>query len=82
MKTLINRNTAIAAFAAIVIVGLTGLTLDRGHDGALPKGVIEVGAPETLAVGDLIVARLPAVQVTGTRVVQLADAVSHAEPQG
>ena len=26
-------------FAAVVIVGLTGLTLDRGHDGALPKGV-------------------------------------------
>ena len=46
MKTLFNRNTAIAAFAAVVIVGLTGLTLDRGHEGALPKGVIEVGNPD------------------------------------
>jgi hypothetical protein len=82
MKTLINRNTAIAAFAAVVIVGLTGLTLDRGHDGALPKGVIEIGNPEAIVVGDLIVAKLPAVKVTGTRVVQLADAVAHAEPQG
>ncbi len=82
MKTLINRNTGIAAFAAVVIVGLTGLTLDRGHDGTLPKGVIEVGTPETLAVGGLLVAQLPAVQVTGSRVVQLADAVAHAEPQG
>jgi hypothetical protein len=82
MQTLMNRNTGIAAFAAIVIVGLTGLTLDRGHEGALPKGVIEVGNPETLSVGDLIVAQLPAVQVIGAREVQLADAVAHAEPQG
>lgn len=82
MNTMINRNTGLAAFAAIVIVGLTGLTLDRGHDGALPKGTIEVGTPETLSVGDLIVARLPAVQVIGARDVQLADAVAHAEPQG
>ena len=82
MKTLNNRNTAIAAFAAVVIVGLTGLTLDRGHYGALPKGVIEVGNPEALEVGDLIVAKLPAVQVTGAREIQLADAVAHAEPQG
>jgi hypothetical protein len=82
MQNLINRNTGLAAFAAVVIVGLTGLTLDRGHDGALPKGVIEVGNPETLSVGDLIVAQLPAVQVIGAREVQLADAVAHAEPQG
>jgi len=82
MQTLINRNTGLAAFAAIVIVGLTGLTLDRGHEGALPKGVIEVGNPETLSVGDLIVAQLPAVHVIGARDVQLADAVAHAEPQG
>ena len=82
MNTLINRNTGIAAFAAIVIVGLTGLTLDRGHAGALPQGVIEVGNPETLAVGGLVVAQLPEVQVLGTREVQLADATRHAEPQG
>lgn len=82
MKTLISRNTGLAAFAAVVIVGLTGLTLDSGHGGALPKGVIEVGNPETLSVGDLVVAKLPAVQVIGAREVQLADAVAHAEPQG
>jgi len=82
MKTLFNRNTGIAAFAAVVIVGLTGLTLDRGHGGALPRGLIEVGNPTTLAVGDLIVAQLPAVEVIGTREVQVADAKTHAEPQG
>jgi hypothetical protein len=82
MKTLFNRNTGIAAFAAVVIVGLTGLTLERGHGGALPRGVIEVGNPTTLAVGDMIVAQLPAVEVIGTREVQVADAKAHAEPQG
>ena len=82
MKTLMNRNTGIAAFAAVVIVGLTGLTLERGHNGALPKGVIEVGTPEALSVGNLVVAKLPTVQVIGARDVQLADAVAHAEPQG
>ena len=82
MNTLNNRNPGIAGFAAIVIVGLTGLTLERGHAGTLPRGVIEVGNPVTLSVGDLIVAQLPEVQVLGTRVVQLADAASHADPQG
>ena len=82
MNTLVNRNTGIAAFAATVIVGLTGLTLDRGHAGSLPQGVIEVGNPVTLSVGNLIVAQLPEVQVLGTRVVQLADAAGHADPQG
>jgi len=82
MKTLFNRNTGIAAFAAVVIVGLTGLTLERGHGGALPRGVIEVGTPTAVAVGDLIVAQLPAVEVIGTREVQVADAKAHAEPQG
>lgn len=82
MKTLFNRNTGIAAFAAIVIVGLTGLTLNSGHYGALPKGVIEVGNPEALAVGGLVVAQLPEVKVHGARAVQLADAVAHADAQG
>jgi hypothetical protein len=82
MKTLFHRNTAIATFAAVVIVGLAGFTLDRGHDGALPKGVIEVGEPTTLAVGDTLIASLPAVVVIGSREMKLADAAKHAEPQG
>ncbi len=82
MKTPFNRNTGIATFAAVVIVGLTGLTLDRGHGGALPQGVIEVGEIETLAVGGMLIATLPAVEVVGAREVQLADATAHVEPQG
>ncbi|MGH8241879.1 MAG: hypothetical protein ACRETY_00860 [Steroidobacteraceae bacterium] len=82
MKTFINRNTGIAAFAAVVIVGLSALTLDRGHEAALPTGVIEVGVPVTLEVGGLLVASLPAIEVIGQREVQLADVADHADPQG
>jgi len=82
MKTLFNRNTGIAAFAAVVIVGLTGLTLDRGHEGALPKGIVEVGNLEAVMVGDVTIASLPAVEVIGQREVQLADMKNDADTQG
>lgn len=82
MKTLFNRNTGIAAFAAVVIVGLTGLTLDRSHQGALPKGIVEIGSLEAVMVGDLTIASLPAVVVTGSREVQLADVAADVDAQG
>ena len=82
MSILSKRNTGIAAFAALVIVGLTGVTLERGHAGTEPRGVVEVGALETLAVGNLVIAQLPAVDVLGRREVQLADAKAHVQPQG
>ena len=82
MKTLFNRNTGIAAFAAVVIVGLTGLTLNRAHEGALPKGIVEVGTLEAVMVGDLTIAALPAVEVIGSRDVQLADVTADVDPQG
>jgi len=82
MKTLFNRNDRIAAFASVVIVGLTGLTLDRGHEGALPRGTVEIGELEAVMVGDLAVATLPAVEVIGARVSRLADVAGHADTQG
>jgi hypothetical protein len=82
MKTTFNRNTGIAAFAAVVIVGLTGLNLDRGHESALPKGIVEVGDLETVMVGDVTIASLPAVEVIGAREVQLADVKADADTQG
>jgi hypothetical protein len=60
-----------AAFAAVVVVGLTGLTLDQGHAGALPRGVVEIGELTTLQIGTVAV--LPEVLVIGSRDVQLAD---------
>lgn len=65
--------TIAAAVASVVIVGLTGLTLDRGHAGALPRGVIEIGELETQMVGDLNVAVLPAIEVIGSRDVLFAE---------
>ena len=75
MTTLYTRytRTIAAALASVVIVGLTGLTLDRGHDGALPKGTIEIGEIQTLSVGDVVVATLPAIEVIGSREVLMAD---------
>ena len=82
--TTFNRNYRTAAtFAAVVIVGLTGLTLDRGHAGALPRGVIEIGELETVMVGDMNIASLPAIEVIGSRDVQLADLEANdADTQG
>ena len=68
-----NYHSVTAALAAIVVVGLAGLTLDQGHAGSLPRGVVEIGELQTLQVGDLMIAVLPEVQVIGGRDVQLAD---------
>ena len=67
------RSLTTAAIAAIVIVGLTGLTLDRGHAGATPRGVVEIGELQTLEVGNLAVAVLPEIQVTASRDMLVAD---------
>lgn len=68
-----NYRSVTAAIAAIVVVGLSGLTLDQGHAGALPQGVVEIGELETLQVGGLAIASLPEIEVIGSRDVQLAD---------
>jgi hypothetical protein len=76
MENLIYRNYrfVVASLAAIVIVGLTGLTLDQGHSGAAPAGVVEIGEFQNVLVGDTAIATLPAVTVTGSRDLKLADA--------
>ena len=68
-----NYHSVTAAMAAIVVVGLSGLTLDQGHAGALPRGVVEIGELQTIQVGDLAIALLPEIQVIGSRDVKLAD---------
>lgn len=83
METLIYRNYRMvtAALAALVIVGLTGLTLDRGHAGALPKGIVEVGELSIAIDPATEIAAMPEVVVFGARDVQLADG-NHADAQG
>jgi hypothetical protein len=75
MENLIYRNyrSVVATLAAVVIVGLTGLTLDRGHSGATPEGIVEIGELQTQMVGETPIATLPAIEVTG-RHLRLADA--------
>lgn len=75
MTTLYPRTTRTitAALASIIITGLSGLTLDRGHGGALPAGTVEVGELEAISVGEFNVAVLPAIEVIGQRDVMLAD---------
>jgi hypothetical protein len=68
-----NYRSVAAAMTAIVVVALSGLTLDQGHSGALPQGVVEIGELQTLQVGNLMIAVLPEIQVIGSRAVQLAD---------
>lgn len=85
MNTLIYRNyrSVIASLAAVVIVGLSGLTLDRGHEGALPTGTVEIGELTTVMVGETAFAALPTVVVSGSRDVQVADRnANHADVQG
>jgi hypothetical protein len=82
MKTLFNRNTGIAAFAAVVIVGLTGLTMDRSYESTLPKGTVEVGELQPVVESEVAIAVLPAVEVRGTRISLLADATLSGDAQG
>jgi hypothetical protein len=85
MNTLIYRNYRFfaATLATVVIVGLTGLTLDRGHRGALRTGTVEIGELTTVMVGETAIVTLPAVVVVGSRDVLLADRdANHADTQG
>ena len=68
-----NCRSIAAALAAAMVVGVTRLTPDQRHADSLPRGVIEVGELQTLAVGGMVVAPLPEIQVIGSRDVQLAD---------
>lgn len=69
-----------AAVAAVSIVTLSGLTLEYGHDGALPAGHIEVGQLQLVSIGDI--AMLPGVEVIGRRDVLLAGKAGAAGGQG
>ena len=61
-----NFQAALSAVVAAAIVGTSGLALDKGHRGALPRATIEVGP---LTPVDVLpqVAALPAVIVSAPR---------------
>jgi hypothetical protein len=57
---------AISVVIAAAIVGISGLVFDRGHEGSTPRGVVAVGALESV---DFLprVAELPEIVVTAPR---------------
>jgi len=69
MFTMLTENTRRMAgtVTAVAVVAFTGLTLEQGHHGALPRGTVEVG--ELTAVNLMQMARvtLPGIVVTGQR---------------
>ena len=58
----------ISAAAAIAIVALGGLTLERGHESALPEGVVELGELQPADPAQLVAVTLPEIVVTAARV--------------
>ena len=68
-----NLRGAFSAVLAAAIVGTSGLILEKGHGGALPKGVVEVGELTPVDVLPQL-AKLPEITVTATRLAMAADA--------
>lgn len=61
-----NFQTALSTVFAAAIVGVSGLALDKAHEGALPRASIEVGPLTPVDVLPQVVA-LPAVVVSARR---------------
>ncbi len=70
MFTMLTENTrrVTSAVAAVAVVAFAGLTLDQGHQGALPEGTVEVGEMTPVNLMQLAMVTLPEVVVTGERI--------------
>ena len=70
MFTMVNQSTrqVVSAVAAVAVVAFAGLTLDQGHLGALPEGVVEVGEMTPINLMELAAVTLPEVVVSGERI--------------
>lgn len=58
--------------AAIFVVAFTGLLLEYGHNGAIPRGVVEVGELTPIGLEQLAMVTLPGVEIVGSRGQSLA----------
>jgi hypothetical protein len=81
MFTMLTENTrrTVGTVAAVAVVAFTGLTLDQGHLGALPRGTVEVGELTAVNVMQMARVTLPEVVVTGQRI-QATDRATAARP--
>jgi hypothetical protein len=69
MFTMINESTRriFSAFAAVAVVGFTGLALDQAHIAAAPRGVVEVGELVPVAAAQIAQVEFPEIEVTASR---------------
>jgi hypothetical protein len=56
-----------SAVSAVAILGLSGLVLERGHEGAIPAGRVEIGELVPVSVADAPAAVLPELVVSAER---------------
>ncbi len=82
MFTMLTENTrrVTSAVAAVAVVAFAGLTLDQGHQGALPEGTVEVGEMTPVNLMQLAMVTLPEVVVTGERIEAGARRARAAQP--
>ena len=69
MFTMINENTRrmVSAFAAVAVVGFTGLTMDQAHLASAPRGVVEIGELVPVAEAQIAQVEFPEIEVTASR---------------
>ncbi len=69
MFTMVSESTrrTVSAFAAVAVVAFGGLVIDQGHNGALPRGTVELGELVPVDIMQLAATELPEVVVTASR---------------
>ncbi len=72
---------SLSAVAAVVVVGLSGLVMERGHAGAVPAGRVELGELVPLSVGGEPLAALPELVVSASRLATLPGSVAAELPR-
>jgi len=70
MFAMVNQSTRqlVSAVAAVAVVAFAGLTLDQGHLGSMPQGVVEVGEMQPYNLMQLVSTRLPEIVVTASAI--------------
>lgn len=68
MFTMFNQSTRqmVSGVAAVAVVAFAGLTLDQGHFGGMPRGVVEVGEMQPHNLEQLVSTMLPEIVVTAS----------------
>jgi hypothetical protein len=70
MFTMVNQSSrrVVSAVAAVAVVAFAALTLDQGHLGAMPEGIVEVGELTPINLMQMAAVDLPEIVVRGERI--------------